>query len=197
MFVLIIIASTVGCSNSEKAYKDAFKRSFSDSAEELEDDSDIQYQLFRRDWYVMNEKKSRFAELLRRMIQSKGASLNIQVINAYYYFRLISGKKHHYYLTIECNCVIDEKTRWIIIDCGGVEVESKYLETSDKWYISLKDENKQDDINETWAFSYYDKSEIEDSKKYKKGTDSFWKPHFVYASKNYMYFDCGVYLKSF
>ncbi len=189
IFIILAFSSLlVGCGSttSEKSYKDAFILSLSDDAIELEDDYDIEYVLFRNNWRVRNEQKARLAELLKRMINKKGTFPKIEVIEGYYTFRRLGGYRD-YGLDIVVDCLIDDEPRWLYIDCGEVYVESKYLKTNKKWYLSLQDKN-ENNVEQPWAWCYYDKGEIE---------DNFWKPYLTYASENYMYMTSGIYLKSY
>ena len=188
IFIICIVLTLSGCSTTEdKSFKDAFKRSFSDTDTELEDDYDIEYTLFHRDWVVRIEKKARLAELLRRMISKKGVTPDIIVNEGYYSFQRDVERKGHYLLNISVYCLINNEPRWLFLECGRACVESKYLVTADKWYLSLQDENKQD-IEEPWAWCYYTKGEIE---------DTFWKPYITYASRNYIYMTSGIYLNCY
>ena len=186
--ILLLTAIVTGCGNTtnDKAYRDAFKRSFSDTAIELEDDYDIEYALFSNNWMVRVEQRARLAELLKRMVSKKGKYVEIQVLEGYFTFSTRSGRKG-YGLDIAAYCLVDGEERWLFIDCGSAYVSSKYLYLDKKWYLSLQDKDKKD-VEEPWAWCEYDKGEIE---------DDFWKPYFTYASENYMYMTSGIYLKSY
>lgn len=184
--ILTIISLLTGCgTTSDKSYRDALKRGFSDDAEELYYDDDIEYELYRHNWVVRVEQKSRLADMLMRMIAKKGAFLNIQVNEGYYTF--VSDQNWSCSLNIVADCLIDGEPRWLYIDCGTAYVDSKYLKTSGRWYLSLQDK-EENNIEEPWAWCYYDKGEI---------YDDFWKPYITYASKNFMYLSSGIYLKSY
>ena len=187
--ILVLSSSLVGCgkTTSEKSYKDAFVRSFNDGAVELEDDYDIEYALFRNNWRVRVEQKPRLAELLKRMIHKKGTLPNLQVNEGYFTFTYDRSGYGYYKLDIVVDCLVNNEPRWLYIDCGRAYVESQYLNLDKKWYVSLQDK-EQNDIQESWAWCYYDKGEIE---------DDFWRPRFTYASDNYMYMTSGIYLKSY
>ena len=189
IFILLFLTATLtGCGHttSEKSFRDAFKRSFSDPAIELEDDYDIEYALFSNNWMVRVEQKSRLAELLKRMIHKKQNDVQIEVLEGYYTFSARSGRKGTG-LDIAAYCLVDGEERWLFVDCGSAYVYLKYLYLDQKWYLSLQDKDKKD-VEEPWAWCEYDKGEID---------DSFWRPHFVYCSENYMYMENGVYLKSY
>ena len=186
IFLITAIITGCGSTTNDKAYKDAFKRSFNDDAAELEDDYDIEYALFSNNWMVRIEQRARLAELLKRMVSKKGKYVEIQVLEGYFTFSTRSGREG-YGLDIAAYCLVDGEERWLFIDCGSAYVYSKYLYLDKKWYLSLQDKDKKD-VEEPWAWCDYDKGEID---------DSFWRPHFVYCSENYMYMENGVYLKSY
>ena len=186
LLLLSIIALT-GCgrSTSEKAFWDGLKKGFSDSAESLDDPFDIEYALVSNNWAVRAEQRSRQAELIRRMISKKGFTGSIVVEDAFYDFNY---KGHHGIMNLDISayCNINGEYRWLFINCGDCYVESNELYTEKTWYLSLRDKDSND-VQEPWAWCYYDKSEIE---------DTFWRPTFTHASENYMYLDSGVYLHS-
>ncbi len=186
LFLIILLLSSVGCgTTNDKSYRDALRRSFSDDADELEYDEDIEYELYRRNWVVRIEQKPRLADMIMRMVAKKGTIPNIQVIEGYYTFT--SNQNWSCSLSIVTDCLVDGEPRWLYIDCGTAYVESKYLKTDRKWYLSLQDK-EENNVEEPWAWCYYDKGEID---------DDFWKPYITYASKNYMYMSSGIYLKSY
>ena len=187
--LLLLTAALTGCgkTTSEKSFWDSFKRSLSDTAYELEDDYDIEYALFSNNWMVRVEQRARLAELLKRMIHKKDPNVDIQVLEGYYTFNYEHGGNRSYCLDITANCLINGEPRWLFVDCGQAYVSSKNLYLDKKWYLSLQDMDKND-VEEPWAWCYYDKGEID---------DSFWRPHFLYCSENYMYMENGVYLKSY
>ena len=186
IFILTIVFTGCGGTTRDKAYNDAFKRSFNDGAPELEDDYDIEYALFSNNWRIRDEQESRLAELLKRMTSKKGHQLDIQVTEGYFTFNPRKDRRG-YCLDITAYCLINGKERWLFIDCGSASVSSKNLHLDKKWYLTLQDKDYKD-IEEPWAWCYYDKGEIE---------DEFWKPYFTYASENYMYMTSGIYLKSY
>ena len=190
IFILLFLTTALtGCgkTTSEKSYWDSFKRSFKDSAYELSDDDDIEYALFRNNWMVRVEQTARLSELLNRMVARKGTNAKIQVLEGYYTFNYEHNGIRAYCLDIVAYCLVNEEPRWLFVDCGQASVYSKELHLAKKWYLSLQDKDKNN-VEEPWAWCYYDKGEID---------DSFWRPHFVYCSENYMYMENGVYLKSY
>ncbi len=189
IFVIIVLMTVItGCGGTtrDKAYDDAFKRSFNDSATELEDDYDIEYALFSNNWMVRGAQRNRLAELLKRMTSKKGHYLDIQVMEGYFTFNTRKDRRG-YCLDISVYCLINGEERWLFIDCGKANVSSKKLYLDNKWYLTLQDKDNKD-VEEPWAWCYYDQSEIE---------PEFWKPYFTYASENYMYMTSGIYLKSY
>ena len=187
--IMLICFTITGCGHttSDKSFKDAFKRSFSDTAPELENDGDIEYALFRNNWMVRVEQTARLSELLKRMVSKKGTYVEIQVLEGYYTFNYEHNGTRAYCLDIAAKCLVNGEQRWLFVDCGQAYVSSKNLHLASQWYLSLQDMDKND-VEEPWAWCYYDKGEID---------DSFWRPHFVYCSDNYMYMENGVYLKSY
>ena len=217
-FMMILVLGLTGCgsSNVEESFKEAFKLTFKDPAEELKDAYAIDETLFTHYWKVYKQE-DRLAELIQRLITPMGynPAVNgiLRVSEAYYTFYAPDDyDSTQDYLEIEAYCTYNKPEkgqvkRIIKINCGLTYVNETsggyiYLETGKSWYLALHYQeeaqriikNNESDA-EPWSGCYYSEKEIKSVIEKKKDMD-FHNPKIRYASENYVVFDYNVYLKS-
>ena len=174
MLLLVLGLTGCGSSNSEESFKEAFKISLKDPAEELKDAYVIDEVLFTNTWKVYKQE-SRLAELIQRLITRNGNGYNesingnLHISEAFYTF-IANRDSRNDYSIIKAYCTYNKPgigpvKRIIQIDCGPTCVqESTYgnnhtLETGfnkdtyrnlqgGEWYLSLHYQDKDETIIE-------------------------------------------------
>ena len=157
-FMMILVLGLTGCgsSNVEESFKEAFKLSLKDPAEELKDAYLIDDILFTYSWKVYKQE-DRLAELIQRLITTMGynESINgkLKISKAFYTFiRKYDSRKD--YSIIKAYCTYHKPgigivERIIQLDCGLTYVEESVSGSNHTlitglveyerhpWYLSL------------------------------------------------------------
>lgn len=224
MLLLVLGLTGCGSSNSEESFKEAFKLTFKDPADELKEAFAIDEVLFKqRNWKVYKQEE-RLAELIQRLITRNGngydESVNgkLEISDAFYtFFRMPNPDDDYSQIKAYCSYNkpnVGKVKRIIQINCGPTctmdySNNTPYLETGfgreRKWYLSLHYQDANETMiengtgnpdEERWSGCYYDEAEITSIIKKKKDMN-FHSPKIRYASVNYIVFDYNVYLEKY